>query len=629
MSIRILPEILSNKIAAGEVVERPASVVKELVENAIDAGSRRIRIEVERGGKSLIRVSDDGCGMGKDDALLSIERYATSKIADEKDLFSIRTLGFRGEALPSIASVSRFSLVTRNPGQEAGTEILIEGGTIRRVTEAGAPPGTMVSVRQLFFNTPARRKFLKTVNTEMGHIAEVVSATALARSRIGFKLFHDGKPVKDWPSVTDGADRVADVLGKDLRNSLYPVSAKSEPAAVSGWIGSPLNSRSTSRGIYLFVNGRWVKDRILQHALFAGYGGRLMKGRYPATVLFIDVPFDRVDVNVHPTKHEVRFSDAGKVHDAVAEAVKSALDESDRPVWEPKNTVQGSRFKIQDSKGDVQETVNQYRIFSARHPGRSEAESRDPGKNWISPDQGPGQACQGRNEEPATTTSQDREPWVPEMAAPPSGKGAEVKPWQEGLWQKGRFSDLRVVGQFSNSYIVCEADRLLVLVDQHAAHERILYENIRNGSRDRAPASQRLLLPETFELGLREAEIIANLADRLGAMGFEIEPFGGQSFVVRAVPAMLMDRQIGPIIEEIADKAAQIGAASDPDAAVDDARKIVACHGAVRAHQSLSQKEMQTLLADLDRCEDPAHCPHGRPTWIEWPETQIEKRFKR
>jgi DNA mismatch repair protein MutL len=224
---------------------------------------------------------------------------------------------------------------------------------------------------------------------------------------------------------------------------------------------------------------------------------------------------------------------------------------------------------------------------------------------------------------------EDREAWVPEQASASLRETKESLPRQEGLWQKGRFSDLRVVGQFSNSYIVCEADRLLVLVDQHAAHERILYENIRNGSRDRAPASQRLLLPETFELGLREAEIIANLADRLGAMGFEIEPFGGQSFVVRAVPAMLMDRQIGPIIDEIAEKAAQIGAASDPDAAVDDARKIVACHGAVRAHQPLSEKEMQTLLADLDRCEDPAHCPHGRPTWIEWSETELEKRFKR
>jgi len=601
-------------------VERPASVVKELVENAIDAGSRRIRIEAERGGKSLIRVSDDGCGMGKDDALLSIERYATSKIADEKDLFSIRTLGFRGEALPSIASVSRFSLVTRKPDQEAGTEILIEGGTIRRVIEAGAPPGTMVSVRQLFFNTPARRKFLKTVNTEMGHIAEVVSATALARSRVGFKLFHDGKLLKDWPSVADGADRVSDVLGKDLRNSLYPVSAKSEPAAVSGWIGSPLNSRSTSRGIYLFVNGRWVKDRILQHALFAGYGGRLMKGRYPAAVIFIEVPFDRVDVNVHPTKHEVRFADAGKVHDAVVEAVQSALNELDRPVWEPKKTVQDSRFKIQGP--GLRSFGAPSRQAGVKVPGFAPSELR-PGR------QGSGFKGSDVDRFKGQGVEEGQEPWVPEKASTPRRMATEVKPRQEGLWQKGRFSDLRVVGQFSNSYIVCEADRLLVLVDQHAAHERILYEKIRAGGRDRAPASQRLLLPETFELGLREAEIIANLADRLDSMGFEIEPFGGQSFVVRAVPAMLMDRQIGPIIEEIAEKAAEIGAASDPDTAVDDARKIVACHGAVRAHQALSETEMTALLADLDRCEDPAHCPHGRPTWIEWAETELEKRFKR
>jgi DNA mismatch repair protein MutL len=262
-----------------------------------------------------------------------------------------------------------------------------------------------------------------------------------------------------------------------------------------------------------------------------------------------------------------------------------------------------------------------YRKLPARHPGRSEAESRDPGKNRI-----PGQA---RNDEAGVTKFQKREAWVPEKVSDELREAKGTKPRQEGLWQKGRFADLRLVGQFANSYIVCEADRRLVLVDQHAAHERILYERIQSEGRGRPPASQRLLLPESVELGLREAEILETLAERLAALGFDIEPFGRQSFVVRAVPGMLTDMQIGPILEEIADKAAETGAASDPETVIDDLRKIVACHGAVRAHQSMTEQEMRALLADLDRCENPAHCPHGRPTWIEWPESEVEKRFGR
>ena len=331
--IRILSDIVSNKIAAGEVVERPASVVKELVENSLDAGSTKIVVEIEKGGRRLVRVSDNGCGMNRDDSLLSLERYATSKIFSDADLFSIKSLGFRGEALPSIAAVSRFTLVTREAGATSGTEIQVAGGKVLKVTETGAPPGTMITVENLFYNTPARRKFMKTVTTEMGHIADIANSIALGRSDVHYKLIHNGKSLKSWPPASDRFDRVADVLGNDLRGDLYPLSKKSEMVHVEGWISSPRVFRSTSRAVFIFVNGRFVRDRVVQHALYAGYQQRLVKGRYPMAALFVNLPSDQLDVNVHPTKHEVRFSKQKRVHDLVQCAVAETLDREDRPHW--------------------------------------------------------------------------------------------------------------------------------------------------------------------------------------------------------------------------------------------------------------------------------------------------------
>ena len=332
--IKILPELLSNKIAAGEVVERPASVVKELVENSLDAGSTRIIIEIAQGGRSLIRISDNGRGMSHDDALLALERYATSKIYTDQDLFSINTLGFRGEALPSIASVSRFNLVSREASADAGTEIILEGGKIKNVAEVGAPPGTMVTVKQLFFNTPARRKFLKTVNTEMGHIADRVASIALGHPEVQFRLTHNDKIVKNWPIATSAFDRVVDVLGPNLKNDLHAIQSRSGGISISGWISSPRASRRTSRAIFMYVNGRFVRDRIVQHALFEGYSQRLVKGQFPVAVLFIGVPFEEVDVNVHPTKNEVRFARQKDVHEAVRQTVAQTLSAVDRPDWQ-------------------------------------------------------------------------------------------------------------------------------------------------------------------------------------------------------------------------------------------------------------------------------------------------------
>jgi len=587
--IKILPEILSNKIAAGEVVERPASVVKELVENALDAGGSRISIEIEKGGRSLIRVSDNGKGMSRDDALLAPERYATSKISKDEDLFAISTLGFRGEALPSIAAVSRFALVTKDATSAAGTEIIIEGGTIKRVSDVGAPLGTMVSVGQLFFNTPARRKFLKTVNTEMGHIADNVAGFALGRPEVQFRLIHNRKELKSWPAAANQVDRVVDVLGRDMKNELYKVEFDDDAVAVAGWASSPRITRSTSRGIYIYVNGRFVRDRIIRHALVEGYSGRLMKGKFPVAVLFIKVPYDQVDVNVHPTKHEVRFAQQKRVHDAVAGAVAGTLRFGDRSEW------------ITKKSPDRQPTLEQPRIEEQVSVySRAEAGALRP-KSAALEDRG---LLRLREEEDGA---------------------AEQAP----LWKEKRFSDLRVIGQIHNTYILCESTAGLILIDQHAAHERILFEQLKSRSEASKAASQKLILPETIELGYREAQILSQLIPDLNQMGLEIEPFGGNTFVVKAVPAQLANRELKPLVIEVVEKMAEIGFAPGLEKALDECLILMACHGAIRANQKLSDRQTKGLLDQLDQCDNPSYCPHGRPIWIRWSLKSLEKSFKR
>ncbi len=581
--IKILPEILSNKIAAGEVVERPASVVKELVENALDAESSRVVIDIEKGGRSLIRVSDNGSGMGHDDALLALERYATSKIFQDRDLFSIHTLGFRGEALPSIAAVSRFELTTRAASADSATEIVVEGGKILNVSEVGAPKGTMVTVRRLFFNTPARRKFLKTAATEMGHIADMVARIALGNPAVQFRLSHNEKIVKNWPAASEPFDRVVDVLGIDLKNSLHSVAYDNNGISVCGWVSSPRATRRTSRAIFVYVNGRFVRDRIVQHALFEGYTRRLVKGQYPVAVIFIGLPFDEVDVNVHPTKNEVRFARQREVHEAVRRAVAQKLYEVDLPQWRP---VEGAADRPTEAPGMVSETVDPYRATGVRQRA-SAGESGN------------------RSPDSATPTA------------------------QSAIWKKKPFSDMRVIGQFHNTYIVCESEQGLILIDQHAAHERILFEQFSARSTAAQEVSQGLLVPETVELGYREAGLLEELIPDLKDMGLEIEHFGGNTFVVKAVPAVLSGREIKPVLIEIVETIAEIGSARGLAEASEQTRMVMACHAAIRANQALSGAQIKGLLAQLDKCHNPSHCPHGRPSWIHWETRALEKLFKR
>jgi len=595
--IKILPEILSNKIAAGEVVERPSSVVKELVENALDAKSTRIIIEVEKGGRSLIRVSDNGTGMDHDDALLALERYATSKIYHDQDLFSINTLGFRGEALPSIAAVSRLTLVSATETSEAGTEIVVEGGKIKKVFEVGAPAGTMITVKQLFFNTPARRKFLKTINTEMGHIADTIVGIALAWPDVHFKLLHNRKIVKSWSAASDPVDRVTDVLGKGMKNNLYQIEFNDAYFSVAGWTSSSRITRSTSQGIYVYVNGRIVRDRVIQHALVEGYSQRLMKGRFPLAVIFISIPFDQVDVNVHPTKNEIRFADQQRVHEAVKRAVLQTVDLADRPQW---TAAKLPEKELSEKKPYVSESVAQYI--------RSEKETplQDPELSLVCP-------IPTIGKEPKTDFQ------------PASGLTVE----QASLWGKKFIGDLRVIGQLHNTYILCETGEGLVLIDQHAAHERILFEQLKKRSSASTKESQKLLMPEVVDLGYRESGLLEKLIPDLQELGLEIEPFGGNTFVVKSIPAILEGREIKPIITEIVEKMVEIGFTPGLEKAIDECLMLMACHGAIRANQTLSDKQIKALLDRLDKCDNPSNCPHGRPTWIRWTKYFLEKSFKR
>ena len=594
--IRVLPETLSNKIAAGEVIERPASVVKELVENALDAGSTRIIVEVAEGGLCLIQVSDDGIGMSHEDAFLAIERYATSKISTDVDLFAISTLGFRGEALPSIAAVSHFAMITRDPTSDSGAEILVEGGKIKSVSEVGAPQGTMISVKQLFFNTPARKKFLKATSTEMSHIADTVARMALGHPGVQFRLIHNDKTVKSWPLASQHRDRVVDVLGKESGQDLHAIESNRNGIVISGWVSSPRATRRTSKGIYVFVNGRYVRDRTIQHAIFEGFTQRLVKGQFPIAVVFIKVPFDEVDVNVHPTKNEVRFVNPHQLHDAVKSAVAQTLYEIDRVNWLPAH---GAESQASQKSPQIAEPVSAFVASGKKAWPLRQAKISYPEINFR---------------EPATSR------WQPASSS---------RRQQEPMFDRKGFSALRVVGQLHNTYIVCESDAGLVLIDQHAAHERIFFEKLQQSHGDRPAAAQKLLVPETLELNFREAEILEQTLADLKSLGLEIEPFGHNTFVIKAVPALLSGQDPKPMVREIVEKMAGGSSAAGLQKALEDCRMVMACHAAIRANQQLTPEQINGLLHALDQCENPSHCPHGRPTWVRWDLTTLEKSFKR
>ena len=596
--IRILPEILSNKIAAGEVVQRPSFVVKELVENSLDAGATSINIEIEKGGKSLIRISDNGCGLCRDDALLSIERYATSKIFTAEDLFSISTMGFRGEALPSIASISKFTFVTKNKESDVGTKIDIAGGKLLNVSDIGAPVGTMVEVKNLFFNTPARKKFLKSDNTESSHIADVISGIALGYPGIGFRLYLNRKPVKNFPTGQDFIQRSLSVLGKDVSGNLYPIEFENPTLSVSGTCSNPAVTRSYSNRIYLFVNHRLVYDRGLVAAVIRGYQGRIMKGRFPMGAVCVNLSFDSVDVNVHPSKREIKFLNPQPVYQSVSTAVSNAL------------------FLAQKNETSY---TGKTRVTSFQRS--YDLPPKDPGDQpYIHKKRGSSLAYMPYDH-------------MSDMAETQKVEQAQLEwPKMSSLdIPKNTYSltGLTILGQVMGTYIIAQKNNSLMLVDQHAAHERVVYEALKKRHATFSIQSQALLVPETLDLNHKEADLLNSILEDLSGLGIKIEPFGGTTFVLKSIPQLIEKKQIKPLVLEIIESFLETCDPSSKDKWMEDCLISMACHTAIRANKALKPREMEQLLEDLEKCKNPFHCPHGRPTIVCLDAGQLEKLFKR
>lgn len=611
--IRQLPDALIDQIAAGEVVERPASVVKELVENALDAGATRIRVEVRDGGASLISVSDDGAGIAPGDVLLALSRHATSKLARAEDLLEIASFGFRGEALPAIASVSRLRLRTRQRGAPQGWEVRVDAGEVVAEHEAGGPEGTRVEVADLFAAVPARRKFLKKPTTEWGHIADWLSRLALALPGVHFEAQRDGKQAFVWPATSDPLARIASVLTERVARELVPVVWESAEGHIEAYLSGPEHTRSNANGLYLFANGRPVRDAVMRHALVDAYRDLLPRGRFPTGVLLLTVPPENLDVNVHPAKWEVRFSDPRAIHSMIRSCVREAMAERN---WiEPAATGAVARAG-QGGWSAPAESGGALRV--ADRDGASRTQPPAETTDWVFA------AQQGTPESPARAGATP--------AAAPTAGGAV----REAL----QFGSLRIVGQLLASYLVVETKSGMILVDQHAAHERVLYERLRSEWLERSVASQPLLVPESVEIAALDLAALVESRELTQRMGFDVEPLGETAVMVRAIPALLAGRDPATLVRGLAgdlgaQPVAQWGEAK-PDAsdvrllaAADRVFATLACHGARRFGDHLEPGEQQAILNGLDEIPWAPACPHGRPVAISLAVGEIERRFGR
>ncbi len=591
--IKILPENLANKIAAGEVVERPASVVKELLENALDAGCSEVTVEIEGGGKRLIKVSDNGSGMSREDALLALERHATSKIMAEQDLESLTTLGFRGEALPSIASVARFSLATRERQSIEGTEIYAEGGKIREVKACGMAEGTVVTVRNLFFNTPARLKFLKSSDTEGAHVGELVTRLALSRPELRFTYINEGKTV--FRALAGGMkERVAALLGNAVAADLYPVELSDGAITVRGLVATPECSRSAASYLYTYINGRFIRDKVVQHAILQAYRNLLERGRYPVVALFIEIPAAEVDVNVHPTKHEVRFREQGRVHDGIRNALESVLRTTP---WRKTGTTQSAlpQPALQPSSvsavrvAEVREAIGSYQA-----PANREQRLTLP----------------AAAESPAVTSDG--------MVAQPCLRGAA-----------GYFSAMAIIGQYNAAYIVCQDGVDLVLIDQHAAHERVAFERLKVQFAAQGVESQGLLFPDSLELSFREAAAAKEHLAELERCGFVLEDFGGNTWLLKGVPRLLAGADYRRTLRNIIEELLTLGKNRVFTNIVEEVLTRIACHSVVRGSHPLTDQEIRALLAQMDATDFSSNCPHGRPVFHRITLAEVERQFRR
>jgi DNA mismatch repair protein MutL len=605
VSIRQLPDTLINQIAAGEVVERPASVVKELVENALDAGARRVDIDLEEGGVRLIRVRDDGDGIAAGELPLAVSRHATSKIASLDDLEAVSTLGFRGEALPSIASVSRFVLSSRRDGDDHGASLQVDGGSVGVVAPRQHPRGTTVEVRDLFYNVPARRKFLRAERTELGHVEEWLRSLALARPDVELRVSHNGRPSRRYKGEgglalenPSSGERLGETLGEEFAKHALRVEHAAAGLRLHGWIAQPVYSRASADQQYLYVNGRSVRDRSVAHAVRQAYADVLFHGRQPAYVLFLELDPTRVDVNVHPAKHEVRFRDARLVHDFVYRTLHDALAE----------TRAGAGVSV--STG-------------ASQPAGATANG--------APDALPPWATRAPQPDLSLRVDEARQAYA-QLYAAPAGSAIDAPALAPALppTQDERIPPLGyAVAQLHGIYVLAETGDGLIVVDMHAAHERIGYEKLKSAHDGEGLRTQPLLVPQAVAVSEREADVAEREAATLADLGFEVSRTGPQSLLLRGVPALLAHGDTEALLRDVLADLREHGESLRVRAARDELLSTMACHGAVRANRRLTIPEMNALLREMEATERSGQCNHGRPTWARFSLPEIDRWFLR
>lgn len=684
--VRVLPDHVIDQIAAGEVVERPASVVKELIENALDAGARTVTIEVEGGGRRLVRVIDDGLGMGPADARLALQRHATSKLRAVDDLTALVTMGFRGEALPSIASVSRLTLTTRARSAEVAVRLQVVAGRIVDETVAGAPPGTTVEVADLLHNVPARLKFLRGEATEASHVTETVVRLALAHPEVGFRLRHGGRSALEL-GPSELATRVRAVLGGRLAERLHAIAHEEEGVRVRAFLAPPELAQTTSRGVQLFAGRRWIRDRALLQAVTMGYGELVPRGRYPVAVVLVDVPGGEIDVNVHPQKLEVRFSDPATVAAAVRHTVRKGVAASP---WLAEDGRAASSSVRMHAVASLAPPPRRADDLAARYAddtlralfpvGGLGGRPAEQGSLGLGGSAVGGAAAEGGSAAwarvrarvaardagagpvegavpvpvpiPISDDDDDGGGGAPAAGARTAGavpalaRDADTQPLQEVRWRDaaagpgapavsgglgaapGFFAQLRFLGQLDRTYLVCEGDGELVLIDQHAAHERVAFQRLRERANQGEVPTQRLLFPTTVELPAAEAAVVADGGDELAAVGFDVEPFGHGAVAVKAVPAGLRQDPT-QVLRELLGELADRGGSRAVEERLDRVLATVACHSVVRAGDALGADEARALLAQMDGVDFRAHCPHGRPVLLRIGVPELARRFGR
>jgi len=648
--IHVLPEHVANKIAAGEVVERPASVVKELLENSLDAGSTRTRIQVEAGGKKLIQVTDNGCGMVRDDALLAFERHATSKINNADDLLRVSTLGFRGEALPSIASVCRLRLETRSPGENSGTLIEINGGKLFRVEEAGLPAGTSITVRDLFFNTPARKKFLRAEATELSHIASLVTHYALAHPDKHLELHSATNAVLVAPPVADYRARIHQIFGKEVLDQLLSLAvlqplqrpglpkpppwrregeeeSSKDPGELRlhGFVSKPEIQKLNRNSIYVFVNGRLIRDRLIQHAMTEAYRNVIPPSVFPVVLLFLELPSGEVDVNVHPSKTEVRFRQQTLLHDFVRDSVRAALvkarpvpqfvtEMTARPTATPSLTP-GARTTVDIAAWRAAYVTAAPPGFALQPPALPPITERlQFGGDGITVEANAALALAR----------------APEPVLPGNGCAPPIQEEPDALSDLApSISSLRCLGQIRESFILAVDEQGLWIIDQHVAHERVLFEKVLKQRAAETVESQRLLMPLVLELTPAQQAVFSEISQELARNGFEVEPFGTRSIVVKLAPAGIDGPQVEHLLHELLDQVSREEQAINLEQLCTRIAASIACHAAIKVNMPLEQNKMEWLLNQLARTECPMSCPHGRPVLLRYSIQDIQKAFKR